>query len=171
MIINTAIIPEGSSEAVFIITNSEEYPQWPLLAEPVKCECRFDRNGADISVGIEFAGAFKLECSRCLKEFANHVSGYVTVILENGSDKMAGSSDDDKVVFFYSSGKPEVDISPAVYDEAMTSLPIMPLCSETCVGIVADGLLLATDVTSGKKRTEIDPRWEALKKLSHGKKS
>jgi uncharacterized metal-binding protein YceD (DUF177 family) len=66
--------------------------------------------------------------------------------------------DNDYADFYYDDAHPEVDISPALFDEVMTALPMKPLCAENCPGIQRG------QETEGDQEG-IDPRWQALTKL------
>ncbi|MCU0609227.1 MAG: DUF177 domain-containing protein [Chitinispirillaceae bacterium] len=78
---------------------------------------------------------------------------------------MKSAADEDDAVFYYSCRNPQVDLGSAIYDEIMISLPMKPLCKETCEGIQIG----AAGVSVTGSSEAIDPRWEALKKLKDGK--
>jgi uncharacterized protein len=76
---------------------------------------------------------------------------------------------DEGADFYFDTRNDQVDLSPAIYDEIMTNLPLKPLCRTDCKGIPVEGVVFEYDdeVTNSKKKVadEIDPRWEALKRL------
>jgi uncharacterized protein len=160
MILNTKLIPEGTSVVTHTIGNSDDYPDLPRIPDGITCRCQIDRQGNDITVDVEYAGSINLECARCLESFNQAVNGRMYVILEFAQDQQG--TDDDHSVFYYNDQTVDVDIRPALFDEIMTSLPLMPLCRENCPGVSP-----GQSGVSRKKPDEqaIDPRWEALKKL------
>jgi uncharacterized protein len=165
MIINVAAVPEGNSETVFTISNDDKLPEWPDLAGSMSCQCRIDRHGRELGVAISFSGKVNLQCSRCLEGFSLPVRGSAVAVIEPGDPQRFIEYDEDHSVFFYTDQHPEVDLSPVVYDELMVSIPLMPLCSDTCPGIRIKGSSKEQAAGSRSRHDEVDPRWEALKKL------
>ncbi|RME68679.1 MAG: DUF177 domain-containing protein, partial [Nitrospirae bacterium] len=59
----------------------------------------------------------------------------------------------------------ELDITSIVQEQILLNLPMKPLCMPECKGLCPRcGMNLNTG-TCDCPRTEIDPRWSALKKL------
>ena len=74
------------------------------------------------------------------------------------------AGDEEAADFFFDTGHRSVDLSPVIYDEVLTSLPLKPLCNESCKGIItAEGAEKELDGQT------YDPRWEALLKLKKNK--
>jgi uncharacterized protein len=157
MVLDVQTIPPGRS-AVARETELEAYKaDLPPLSGKISCEADVDRMGQFLQVHLRFKGVLSLECSRCVGVFAYPVSGALRLVIKEQPGRHGPSQDDETVDFYFDSRHPEVDLGSAIYEEIMTSLPIKPLCSEECRGIeVAD----AVSVTK-----EVDPRWEALKKI------
>jgi uncharacterized protein len=138
----------------------------PPFSKKIACSAHIDRSGADLFIHLLFESIFELECSRCLKVFSFPIKGDVRLIIKERSGKFGPALDEESVDFYYDSRHPEVDLGPAIYDEIMTALPLKPLCSEDCKGIeLRDRHLMVDLEATPKKKEEIDPRWEALRKL------
>jgi uncharacterized protein len=106
---------------------------------------------------LRFEGEFEADCARCLKAVRVPVGGDLRIVMREAGGP--GSEDAD---FFFDAENGLVDISPALYDEVMTALPMMPLCSEDCAGGEA---VLPSAPGCGRK--EADPRWAGLLKLKN----
>jgi len=162
MVIDTRLVPEGHSE----IEQESRLPGFegdlPPFAEPVRCRGGVDRMGETIVASLRFGGVFDVECARCLEAYRQPVDGELRVIIKEEQGRHGASPDDDSGVDFYFDINHElVDISSAVYDEIMTALPLKPLCSEDCAGIVVGSGAVGGDVAE----EPVDPRWAGLMKL------
>jgi len=77
-------------------------------------------------------------------------------------DNRAFFKDEETFIYFV---EPQVDVEPVVLENILLSLPLRTLCSPECKGlctICGQDLNLAGCQCQEK---EIDPRWEALKKM------
>jgi len=163
MVIDVRLVPEGHSEIERESALSEFLGDLPPLAGPVLCRAGIDRMGGVIAAAVRFAGAFELECARCLERYVHAVEGGLRVIIREEQGKF-GQSFDDGADFYFDVNHDLVDISSAIYDEVMTALPLKPLCSEDCAGVeVADSGFGVEAGTPEEK--PVDPRWEGLRKL------
>ena len=158
MVLDTRVVPSGHSEKTGKVENSPQRPDWPTLApEGLRCTCGIDRTSTEIYIAFGYSGGVVLECARCLGAFTYPVAGEVHIVLAEKSPRR-DRGDEDYVDFYFDDAHPEVDISPVLFDEVMTALPMKPLCAENCPGIKGGW------ETEGSEE-RIDPRWEALAKL------
>ncbi|MBN2188218.1 MAG: DUF177 domain-containing protein [Chitinispirillaceae bacterium] len=157
MVLDVRTIPPGRS-AVKQETGLEAYgADLPPLSGKILCEAEIDRMGQFLYVNLRYKGKLSLECSRCVGVFAYPFSGELRLVVKEQPGRHGPSQDDETVDFYCDSRHPEVDVGSAIYEEIMTSLPIKPLCSEECGGIEVPN--------AGGATKEIDPRWEALKRI------
>jgi uncharacterized protein len=169
MILETRIIPEGRS----VISQDTELDavkaDLPEIINKIKCKAEVDRSGQNLYVHLWFEGSFKLECSRCLQSLNYELKGETRVIVRERPGSNGVATDDESADFYFDTRNDQVDLSPAIYDEIMTNLPLKPLCRTDCKGIPVEGVVIELDdeVTSSRRNVadEIDPRWEALKRL------
>ena len=167
MIIDTRVVPEGYSTLTRLTDLQSVRDDLPVFSEDIALRAEIDRSAQTIYMQVSFSGTFTLECSRCLESFQHEISGSFRLVLKEDPEKQGASVDDDVVDFYFNSRHEQIDISPAVFDEIMVNLPLMPLCSESCTGIEiadSDGVQ-GNNEKSESVTEEIDPRWEALKKL------
>jgi len=132
----------------------------PPLRGPLLCRAELDRTGGVIVVSLRFDGEFEVECARCLEPVSVAVGGDMRLVLKEGYGKHGPALDDDGADFFFDDADSLVDLSPAVYDEVMIALPMMPLCSDGCAGA-----WVASESAADSVEREVDPRWTGLLKL------
>lgn len=167
MFIDVRAIPEGVSTINQESSLESVKDDLPKLSGKMKCYGDANRIGETIYVHLKFKGAVVLQCSRCLDDYDSPVEGECTIIIKEVAGKHGRVEDDDQVSFYSDLNRnDQLDISSAIYDEIMVNMPLKPLCSLDCKGIEINNDDLSIDM-SGKKKIEkeIDPRWEALKKL------
>lgn len=101
-------------------------------------------------------------CSRCLEPSLIEVSEELSItIIDAGSRKPEEFKDD---VLVAEQG--EVDIEPAVIEAIFSAIPLSPLCNSECQGL-CPGCGVNKNMEACRCSEEnIDPRWEALKKLT-----
>jgi uncharacterized protein len=112
-------------------------------------------------VSLRFKGVFEVVCARCLEGMGVPIEGALRVAIKeeqgrHGPAAEGGGGAD----FFFDAAHEMVDISSAIYEEIMLSLPMMPLCSEGCKGIER-----GSGKAGGGEPQQIDPRWEGLMRL------
>lgn len=169
MILETRMIPEGRS----VVSQDTELDavkaDLPEMIDKVKCKAEVDRSGQNFYVHLWFESSFKLECSRCLQSLKFELKGETRLIVRERPGFNGVAVNDDNADFHFDTRHDQVDLSPAIYDEIMTNLPLKPLCRTDCEGISIEGVVLELDDEDASKEKkvadEIDPRWEALKRL------
>lgn len=157
MILDSDKIPDGhsvASQAIDLAAFKEDLPPFSGL---ISCEASIDRSGGTVYIQLRFGGIFKLECSRCLESFDFPIEAEVRLSAKEQPGKAGPALDDESADFFFNTREPEIDLSPAIYEEIMTALPMKPLCRENCPGIETGG--------GDTGEQHYNPRWEALKKL------
>ncbi|MBN1577320.1 MAG: DUF177 domain-containing protein [Chitinispirillaceae bacterium] len=166
MILNACIIHEGHSTIRQSSDLESVRDDLPPFSDNVECCAELDRNHATIYARIHFSGLFEQQCARCLTKYKHPVSGDIGLILQERKGRQGAAREGETADFYFNSRHSQVDISSAIYDEIMTSLPLKPLCAETCQGIMPEQ---KRDDLSVQKNTQrdYDPRWEALRKLQN----
>lgn len=135
-----------------------------------------DFNSADINVtlslekkerlmNLDFSlkGTLDSTCDRCGEP--------VTIELDQTNNLVVRFSHetdltDDEVVFVDES-EHQLDLSQFIYEFVMVGLPTRMLHADGECDPEVESFLNATDTEQEEENNEIDPRWEALKKLKH----
>ena len=132
------------------------------------------RMGRKILVQARTSIPLKGQCKRCLKPVA--LDEQLELIRtwvpgeeahrgerhERRSEEMEASFDPDTVDEETYEGK-EIDLSPAVREQVLLSVPASPLCREDCLGLCPKCGKDLNEGDCGCDRSVIDPRWAALK--------
>jgi uncharacterized protein len=165
MILDTRSIKEGHSAKLQSSDMEAVKESLPPLSGKIECQITLDRNGPMISARIQLYGSFELECARCLATYQQSVSGEIQLILQEDGMRHGAAGEDETADFYFNSHYSQVDISSALFDEIMTSLPLKPLCNDDCKGVI---VVREKGSEEGKSaEMECDPRWDALKKLKN----
>lgn len=159
MRIDTPNIPEGHSTWELTFTNQQLSDDWPRFEDALRCSIISERTGGEIMLTIGFEGTLGVECARCLKPFAQQVRGRVSLILVHNSLQHRFSGTDDEDIIFFDDTEGAVDIGPAVHDDILINLPMMPLCSQECTGFEVP------QHNRDDKQEKPDSRWDALRAL------
>lgn len=163
MIIDTSSIKDGCT-TINRSTALEEYQSsLPLMRGKVECEAVINRVQSSLFIQLHFTGVFSLQCSRCLNNYNQDVVSDCRLILEERSGCCGVADEADVADYYFNEEQAQVDISAYIFDEIMTSFPLMPLCSDLCKGIQPK--VSRKDAGDDK----CDPRWDALRKLREKK--
>ena len=95
---------------------------------------RLVKTGDDYLLRADIVGAVDTPCARCLEPARVAVRAPLAVTYvpfeETNNDE---TDDEDPDVVVFSGG--EIDVGEAIRDELVLSLPMNPLCTETCRGL------------------------------------
>ena len=111
-------------------------------------------------------GDVALECSRCLTETERHVNDEAHLIFADSENEET----DDPDVYLIDSAAIELDLRPAIREQWILAAPTFALCREDCRGFCQH---CGADLNAGPhecSHKEVDPRWEALRKLNESPK-
>jgi uncharacterized protein len=156
-------IPEGRSVLCQNVEIEEERAEFIPPVKSLNCRAEIERIQTLISVHLFYQGAIILECSRCLREFvfSMHNSLYITLKKDNTHNSKP-SAQEEEYDFFFNDTTEEIDIRSPIFDDILLSVPMKPLCFNDCPGIV----ILPNTAFEMQKNTDVDPRWNGLKKAN-----
>jgi len=96
-----------------------------------------ERHGHDILVRGHFEGSLQLNCSRCLTTFSFPVESDFDLLLAPASGRVTEAEEElskaDLDRDFYSGET--VNLESIVREQVLLTLPLAPLCAETCRGL------------------------------------
>jgi uncharacterized protein len=96
---------------------------------------RISKSGDDFLLRADIQGELETPCARCLEPARVAVRAPLTVTyvpFEDTNNDDETEEDDPDVVVFKGG---DIDISDAIRDELVLSLPMNPLCTESCRGL------------------------------------
>jgi uncharacterized protein len=139
------------------------------LNGPVEVVGSVRRSGAEVIVNGRLSSRVSVECDRCLKTVELPISAEFRVDYITGQDYESShaaelTADDLDVSVF--DGE-TIDVDELVKEQILLSVPDRTLCREDCKGICST---CGADLNAGAcncEQTDIDPRWEALKKFKN----
>lgn len=132
------------------------------FAEPVKVHLEVVFTGHMYVGRGRVTTKLLLVCSRCLEPSVLNIDAALDLtMIDAGSRKPDEFKDD---VLFVNQG--EVDIEPAVIEAIFAIIPLNPLCNSDCQGLCPGCGVNKNQEACRCREDNIDPRWEALKKLT-----
>ncbi|MGI6435310.1 MAG: YceD family protein [Syntrophomonadaceae bacterium] len=130
--------------------------------EPVRVDLKVSFTGqmyvgqGEVRTRLEFA------CSRCLTPHTFAIAEPLNLIMmDAGSQKPDDFKDDALPV-----EQGEVDIEPGIIAAIFSVIPFNPLCNPECQGLCSGCGVNKNKEACRCREDNIDPRWEALKKLN-----
>src|SRR5687768_4837966 len=139
------------------------------LNGPVTVTGSVRRSGTEVIVNGRLSSLVSVECDRCLKTVELPISAKFSVDYITGKDYESSqaaelTAEDLDVSVFDGEA---IDVDELVKEQILLSIPDRALCREDCKGICST---CGADMNAGAcncEQIEIDPRWEALKKLKN----
>ncbi len=140
--------------------DAEELELDPEVFRELHVGARLDFHPSRIFVTLDTSALARLVCDRTLVEFDQEVEGAHSVLF-SGADMLEDGVEEDDEIRELKAGDEEIDLTDLVRDTFILSIPARKLApgAETVDIKLAYGAL-----ESGEPA--VDPRWEALRKLS-----
>ena len=122
--------------------------------------------GRKFYVTVSVEGTIRAECHRCLDEFDMPLKANFTMIFYRGfRGEIEPETLEEDYIAITDEGEIHYNIFPRVKEAVVLEIPIKILCREDCKGLCPKcGANLNREQCSCSIE-EIDPRWEALKKI------
>jgi uncharacterized protein len=135
--------------------------------EPPKVEGSISRKGKQFLVKGTIQTKVEVPCDRCLEPIAVPINTdfdykYIAVSDYESTSKVELKEEDLDISTFE---KDEIDVDLLVNEQISLEFPSRLLCQEECKGICAKCGMDLNKSTCNCEESNIDPRWEALKKL------
>ena len=105
------------------------------------------------------------ECSRCLEIFDTELSGELSFIIKTEDSKAVLAADSSAEVVKIKASEPVVDLNNLIKEALLLSLPMKPLCSDSCKGLCPSCGANLNEESCDCDVEETDERWEGLKDL------
>lgn len=129
-------------------------------------KARLDKDETMLVFHLTLDGTLQFDCDRCLSPFAFRLKGNKALVFKlNGNE----SQEEDEDLFVLDASEFQLDLAPHLNDLVQVLLPMKRLCqmNEGQANECDPDMInkLETYSAAQVESTEMDPRWEALKKL------
>jgi len=162
--INISKLSEGIHEYTF-----EAEPSKIGIGETfsgtIKVKARLDKNSRQIFIQAQVLAKGNFICDRCLEDFQRHLNGTYTMVYTMGDRSTADLKEEEIQVL--SADTNFIDLDDDVRQCALLAIPQKLLCREDCKGLCFKCGINKNEASCSCDVDTTDPRWDALKKLSH----
>jgi len=160
--LNIAHLDEGHSSLIRQVTPGElELENNDVFMSPIDIRFEIDKVGHELYIKADIKTKTHLLCDRCSESYTDNLDESVRIVITNDSD--LGNPDDD--IYPITASSTKVDITESIKETLLVSLPAKRLCKPDCKGLCPVCGTNLNFETCSCKTDEIDPRWEALRKL------
>ena len=143
---------------------------------PIKFRLKAIRIRNMVQVEGDFAAQAQLTCSRCLKEFEMPLQSPFSLTFAQETPEVASERDEEEIElsaeeigFIMFKGR-EIDLTQALQEQVVMSLPMQPLCAKACKGLCPT---CGTDLNQSDcdcQRKSVSTKFAALKDFKLNKK-
>ena len=158
----------GNHSFVFDVDNTffANFEYSELREGQVKVEVRLDRQERMLVFMFKLHGSVHVTCDRCLGEFDYLVEGNEKLIIKFGHEHREESDD----VLIIPETDYQVNLAPLIYEYICVQLPIRFVHPINEKGEYACDPDVTRFISEISENNDIDPRWNALRGLTDGKK-
>lgn len=175
MKIQLAALKEGMNDIFFEHTaeslnlhENEEVSS--IFINPIHIHISVNRIGTQLFLKIEINTIGNFLCDRCLENYTRELNDKFRLVYSLESDVNIVKDDeaaDEGGLRFLTKDKTTIDIAEDIRESLLLMVPMKKLCSEDCRGICPQCGINRNIEECNHSEERIDPRWEALKKLSN----
>lgn len=142
-----------------------------IFLEPVKIKMEIHKENEKVFVSGRVSTTLSLTCSRCLSPYPFKIDSYFDLIYYPIEDFLRVEEPEkelketDLESMFYRENR--IDIDSLVLEQINLTIPMKPLCSESCKGLCP---ICGTNLNEGEcgcKGKIEDPRWNKIKLISN----
>jgi uncharacterized protein len=132
------------------------------FAEPVALHLDVQQAGADVVVRGDVRGRAELSCRRCLAAVLFEVNEELIFVYRSGVAPVEAEAEE---VYPLPEKSGELDLTAAVREHVLLSVPEFVNCDETCRGFCPRCGTNLNEATCECRTEDEDPRWAALRRL------
>ena len=158
---------EGQSHfAKTIMPNEIDLHDDGKFCKPIIIDFTINKVDNDLYLKTIISTTAEMECDRCLEPFEYELKESLRIVITSNAELAQDNEDD---VYYSRQPGGEIDISESIRQSILVSLPVKKICHPKCKGLCSKCGENLNKVTCNCETETIDPRWEALKKLSNQK--
>jgi uncharacterized protein len=140
-------------------------PDFCVFQGPVTMELDLEKTGTQVDLLANVKVHAVSECSRCLGEAHHLIESSVSVKCTPATETLSEPVCELRSVEIPYSGD-EIDLGFIAHDEIVLNIGMKPLCSESCKGLCPKCGVDLNRSECNCDLDDIDPRWEALRRIS-----
>jgi uncharacterized protein len=163
LIVNISKLSEGTHRYSF-----EVRPENLLLdgrfVELILVDATIDKTGRQLFLKSDIRTKATLTCDRCLAEFQNELAAQYRIVYI--TDDLTAKEEEDAEIQFLSPDANLLDLGEDVRQFLLLAIPQKILCREECKGLCPECGTNRNVKSCECAATEVDPRWDALRKIS-----
>ncbi len=136
----------------------------------IKADVLLDKHSSFMELEIKVSGFLELTCDISNDQFNYPIENEIKVLVKFGEDY--DDSDSEIVVLPFNAA--EINIAQLIYEDVMLSVPMKKLSPDLAEHPEYEKLLEQyspkeeeEEIASDEEEKDIDPRWEALKKIKN----
>jgi uncharacterized protein len=138
------------------------------LGEPftdkVRVRAVLEKSSRQLFLSVELTAKGQFTCDRCLNDFCKDLRGKYSIVYVTKADKATGLKNEE--VQTIGPALNSIDLDEDVRQSAVLAIPQKLLCKESCAGLCPKCGIDKNSATCTCSQEEVDPRWEALQKIS-----
>jgi uncharacterized protein len=156
----------GKHQFEYHITDAffDEFEYSLVKKADLKCVVEMDKQETMLILHFDIKGSIFTNCDRCLAQYPQPV-----IIREQQIAKFGGEDEgDDEDIIILTKNDHEIDVSGLIYEYINVALPLITVCIDEGKTPYCDKEMLdnLNKLSVNPEPDEIDPRWDALKKLN-----
>lgn len=126
------------------------------LSGPLEVRLEARRAGRDLLVEGRLAGEVVINCRRCLEPVRQRIDEEVSFFFRAGIDRLAAEREE---IYVLPEGVREVDLTDAVREHLLLSVPRFVECRAECRGLCPRCGVNLNDGTCSCEESDTDERW------------
>lgn len=143
-----------------------DFPLWEggdvKLEGPLSVRLEARRAGEDLLVEGRLSGEVVISCRRCLEPVRHRFDEEVSFFYRAGIDRLTAEREE---VYALPEGEREVDLTDAVREHLLLSVPQFVECRADCCGLCPRCGINLNDGTCSCEESDTDPRWAPFREL------
>jgi uncharacterized metal-binding protein YceD (DUF177 family) len=156
----------GKHQFEFDITDAffDEFEYSLVKKATLKCRVELEKQETMLILSFRIDGTINATCDRCLAQYPQHVDIREQQIAKFSDEPL----DEDDEIIILTKNDHEVNISGLLYEYINVALPLITVCIDEGMTPYCDKETLESlsKLSANTEQAEdIDPRWEALKKI------
>ncbi|MDR1725752.1 MAG: DUF177 domain-containing protein [Bacteroidales bacterium] len=175
-LLNIRTLPIGESEGEYLITKElfDKFNNTDIISANVDCKVKIDRTDRIISLFFSFRGVISVLCDRCLEPLNLNIMAKDVLYMKLGDENIQ-ENEEDNVVYLHER-EMKFDLSQFLYESVLSQKPFRCVHGEVGEGecnaemierIEKQNVETSNNYLSDNNNKELDPRWEALKKIDN----